>query len=149
MFITDFYMALIIGVASTLLFTEKTGITPGGLIAASYLALVFDSPITLALIFLVSFITYWLVNFVLPKFVILYGKRKFTATLIIAIVLKLVFEFTYPLTPFPTFEFRGIGVIVPALLANSYSKQGIKLTVISTLLMTGFVFTLMQILYLV
>ena len=83
MFITDFYMALIIGVASTLLFTEKTGITPGGLIAASYLALVFDSPITLALIFLVSFITYWLVNFVLPKFVILYGKRKFTATLII------------------------------------------------------------------
>ncbi|HBI91596.1 MAG TPA: poly-gamma-glutamate biosynthesis protein PgsC [Terrisporobacter glycolicus] len=149
MFITDFYMALIIGVASTLLFTEKTGITPGGLIAASYLALVFDSPITLALIFLVSFITYWLVNFVLPKFVILYGKRKFTATLIIAIVLKLVFEFAYPLTPFPTFEFRGIGVIVPALLANSYSRQGIKLTVISTLLMTGFVFALMQILYLV
>lgn len=149
MFITDFYMALIIGVASTLLFTEKTGITPGGLIAASYLALVFDSPITLALIFLVSFITYWLVNFVLPKFVILYGKRKFTATLIIAIVLKLVFEFSYPLTPFPTFEFRGIGVIVPALLANSYSRQGIKLTVISTLLMTGFVFALMQILYLV
>jgi len=149
MFITDFYMALIIGVASTLLFTEKTGITPGGLIAASYLALVFDSPITLALIFLVSFITYWLVNFVLPKFVILYGKRKFTATLIIAIVLKLVFEFAYPLTPFPAFEFRGIGVIVPALLANSYSRQGIKLTVISTLLMTGFVFALMQILYLV
>ena len=145
MFITDFYMALIIGVASTLLFTEKTGITPGGLIAASYLALVFDSPISLALVFLVSFLTYWVVNFVLPNFVILYGKRKFTATLIVAVVLKLVFEFA----PFPTFEFRGIGVIVPALLANTYSRQGIKLTVISTLLMTGFVFVLMQLLYLV
>lgn len=149
MFITDFYMALIIGVSSTLLFTEKTGITPGGLIAASYLALIFDSPITLALVFLVSFLTYWIVNFILPKFVILYGKRKFTATLIVAIVLKLIFECAYPLTPFPTFEFRGIGVIIPALLANSYSKQGIKLTVISTLLMTGFVFALMQVLYLV
>ena len=147
MFITDFYMALIIGVASTLLFTEKTGITPGGLIAASYL--VFDSPISLALVFLVSFLTYWIVNFVLPNFVILYGKRKFTATLIVAVDLKLVFEFAYPLTPFPTFEFRGIGVIVPALLANTYSRQGIKLTVISTLLMTGFVFVLMQLLYLV
>lgn len=149
MFITDFYMALIIGAVSTLLFVEKTGITPGGIIVASYLALVFDSPITLALIFLVSFLTYWIVNFILPKFMILYGKRKFTATLVVAIFLKLVFEFAYPLTPFPTFEFRGIGVIVPALLANAYCRQGIKLTVVSSILMTGFVFALMQFLYLV
>ena len=47
MYITDFYMSLIIGVIGTLLFVETFGITPGGIIVASYLALVFDSPITM------------------------------------------------------------------------------------------------------
>ena len=140
MYITDFYMSLIIGVIGTLLFVEAFGITPGGIIVASYLALVFDSPITIVLIFLVSFITYGIVNYILPKFV---------ATIVVAVILKLIFEAIYPLTPFPTFEFRGIGIIVPALLANCYARQGIKLTVISSLAMTAVVYGIMQIIYLV
>ena len=108
MYITDFYMSLIIGVIGTLLFVETFGITPGGIIVASYLALVFDSPLTMVLIFLVSFITYGIVNYILPKFVILYGRRRFVATIVVAVILKLIFEAIYPLTPFPTFEFRGI-----------------------------------------
>ena len=145
MYITDFYMSLIIGVIGTLLFVETFGITPGGIIVASYLALVFDSPITMVLIFLVSFITYG----ILPKFVILYGRRRFVATIVVAVILKLIFEAIYPLTPFPTFEFRGIGIIVPALLSNCYARQGIKLTVVSTLVMTAVVYGIMQIIYLV
>ena len=149
MYITDFYMSLIIGVVATLLFVESFGITPGGIIVASYLALVFDSPITMVLIFLVSFITYGIVNFILPKFVILYGRRRFVATIVIAVALKLIFESIYPMTPFPTFEFRGIGIIVPALLSNCYCKQGVKITLVSTLIMTAVVYGIMQIVYLV
>ena len=149
MYITDFYMSLIIGVIGTLLFVETFGITPGGIIVASYLALVFDSPITMVLIFLVSFITYGIVNYILPKFVILYGRRRFVATIVVAVILKLIFEAIYPLTPFPTFEFRGIGIIVPALLSNCYARQGIKLNVVSTLVMTAVVYGIMQIIYLV
>ena len=145
MYITDFYMSLIIGVIGTLLFVETFGITPGGIIVASYLALVFDSPITMVLIF----ITYGIVNYILPKFVILYGRRRFVATIVVAVILKLIFEAIYPLTPFPTFEFRGIGIIVPALLSNCYARQGIKLTVVSTLVMTAVVYGIMQIIYLV
>ena len=147
MYITDFYMSLVIGVVATLLFGESFGITPGGIIVASYLALVFDSPITIVLILLVSFITYGIVNFILPKFVILYGKRKFVATMIVAVTLKLIFEAIYPITPFPTFEFRGIGMIVAALLSNWYSRKGIKITLISTLVMTAIVYGIMQIVY--
>ena len=149
MYITDFYMSLIIGVVATLLFEEAFGITPGGIIVASYLALVFDSPITMALIFLVSFITYGIVNFILPKFVILYCRRRFVANIVIAVALKLIFEAIYPLTPFPTFEFRGIGIIVPALLSNCYCKQGVKITLVSTLVMTAVVYGIMQLVYLV
>ena len=149
MYITEFYMSLVIGVVVTLLFVEVFGITPGGIIASSYLALVLDSPITLVLIILVSFITYGIVTFIIPKFVILYGKRRFVATMIVAVALKLIFEAIYPITPFPTFEFRGIGIIVPALLSNAYSKQGIKLTLICTLVLTAVVYGIMQIVYLV
>ena len=119
MYITDFYMSLIIGVIGTLLFVEAFGIT------------------------------YGIVNYILPKFVILYGRRRFVATIVVAVILKLIFEAIYPLTPFPTFEFRGIGIIVPALLSNCYARQGIKLTVVSTLVMTAVVYGIMQIIYLV
>ena len=69
--------------------------------------------------------------------------------MVIAVALKLIFEAIYPLTPFPTFEFRGIGIIVPALLSNCYSKQGVKITLVSTLVMTAVVYGIMQIVYLV
>ena len=36
MYITDFYMSLIIGVIGTLLFVETFGITPGGIISFSF-----------------------------------------------------------------------------------------------------------------
>ena len=80
---------------------------------------------------------------------ILYGRRRFVATIVVAVILKLIFEAIYPLTPFPTFEFRGIGIIVPALLSNCYARQGRKLTVVSTLVMTAVVYGIMQIIYLV
>ena len=57
MYITDFYMSLVIGVVATLLFVESFGITPGGIIVASYLALVFDSQKTKVLNLLVTLIT--------------------------------------------------------------------------------------------
>ena len=67
--------------------------------------------------------------------------------MIVAVTLKLIFEAIYPITPFPTFEFRGIGIIVPALLSNCYSRQRIKITLIATLVMTAIVYGIMQIVY--
>ena len=126
---TYFYLALVIGLVISLLIEEFLGINAGGMIVPGYLAMVCDDIPQLLLIFAVSFAIYLIVNFILPHFVILFGKRKFCATLIVGIIIKLILEMFFPMLPFATIAFRGIGVITPSLIANSYSKQGIRYTV--------------------
>ena len=149
MYITEVELALIIGVVISLLFSEKFGISAGGIIAPAYLAMYFGDLKTVLIIYLVSFITFFLVQFVLPKFVILYGRRKFVACIIIATIFKLAIEFIFPVMPFEVFEFRGISIIIPALLANTYTKQGVKITVASSLGLGVIVFGIINLLMLI
>ena len=53
----------------------------------------------------------------------------------------------YPVLPYETLILRGIGVVVPALLANQFSKQGVPLTVGSSLATTALVVLVMNVLY--
>jgi gamma-polyglutamate biosynthesis protein CapC len=145
---TDLYVALVIGVVLSLVYAEKTGIMPAGLIVPGYLALVFDQPVFLLLIFSISFLTYLIVVYGISKITILYGRRKFAAMLTTGIVLKLVFDFFYPVMPFEIHEFRGLGVIVPGLIANTIQKQGVAPTVLSTLALSGITFAIISLFYL-
>ncbi|ADE68032.1 poly-gamma-glutamate biosynthesis protein PgsC [Priestia megaterium] len=148
MFGSDLYIALVLGVTLSLIFTEKTGVLPAGLIVPGYLALVFDQPITILMIFLISILTYVIVVYGISKVVILYGRRKFTAMLITGIVIKVAFDYFFPILPFEVFELRGIGIIVPGLIANTMQKQGLPLTVGTTVLLSGVTFGIMQVYYL-
>lgn len=148
MFGSDLYIALVLGVILSLIFTEKTGVLPAGLVVPGYLALVFDQPLFMLMILFISLLTYFIVTFGVSKVVILYGRRKFAAMLTTGIILKLVFDYLYPTMPFEIYEFRGIGVIVPGLIANTIQKQGLILTVSSTLLLSGLTFLIMFVYYL-
>ncbi|SFE60754.1 poly-gamma-glutamate biosynthesis protein PgsC [Alteribacillus iranensis] len=145
MFGADLYISLVIGVVLSLIYAEKTGVLPAGLIVPGYLALVFDQFVLLGIVFLISFITYFLVVHVIGKVTILYGRRKFAAMLTTGMVLKIVFDYFYPILPFEIHELRGIGVIVPGLIANTIQKQGVVPTVGSTLLLSGISFVIMSI----
>ena len=148
MFGSDLYIALVLGVLVSLLFAEKTGILPAGLVVPGYLALIFDQPIFIAMVLVISILTYLIVTHIFSRFTILYGRRKFAAMLTTGIALKLVFDFFYPIMPFEIYEFRGIGVIVPGLIANTIQKQGLPFTLGSTLLLSGVTFIIMNIYYL-
>lgn len=143
MFGTDLYVALTLGVLLSLLFSEKTGIIPAGLIVPGYLGLIFDQPVFLMMVLLISLFTYVIVTYGISRFVILYGRRKFAAMLVVGISLKLIFDYFYPIMPFEIYEFRGIGIIVPGLIANTIQKQGLVVTLGSTLLVSGATFGLM------
>src|SRR5699024_9213359 len=112
MFGSDLYIALVVGVILSLIFAEKTGIIPAGMVVPCYLALVFDQPIFIAVIFVISILTFVILQYGLSKFIFLYGRGKFAAMLSVGIMLKLVFDFAYPAIPFEILEFRAIGVIV-------------------------------------
>ncbi len=80
---------------------------------------------------------------------ILYGRRKFAAMLITGICLKIALDFLYPIVPFEISEFRGIGIIVPGLIANTIQKQGLTITFASTLFLSGATFAIMFAYYLI
>ena len=145
MFGSELYVALVLGVTLSLIFAEKTGIVPAGLIVPGYLALVFDQWQIMLIILAISILTYFIVAHGLSRWVILYGRRKFAAMMITGICLKLILDFVYPAMPFEIFEFRGIGIIVPGLIANTIQRQGMPLTLGSTLLLSGITFGLMNV----
>jgi gamma-polyglutamate biosynthesis protein CapC len=140
MFGTELYLSLVVGVIVSLVYAERTGVIPAGLIVPGYLALVLDQVIFVAAIFLLSFLTFVVVDRGISKVAILYGRRRFVAMLSVGIVLKLIFDALYPMMPFEVYEFRGIGVIVPGLIANAIHRQGVPHTVLSTLLLSGLTF---------
>ncbi len=140
MFGTELYLSLVIGVVVSLVYAERTGVIPAGLVVPGYLALVFDQVVFVTLIFLISFVTFLVVDRGVSRFVILYGRRRFVAMLGVGILCKLVFDAFYPAMPFHVYEFRGIGVIVPGLIANAIHRQGVPHTVFSTVLLSGVTF---------
>lgn len=146
MTLTHFYLAIIIGTVLSLIVDELFGIQCGGYIVPGYLAMVCDDFAYVLMVFALSLIVYLIINYVLPKFVILFGKRKFAVSLILSIVLKLIFECFYPMLPFAVVGFRGIGAITPSLLANTYSKQSITYTIPATLIVSYITFWLVNLL---
>lgn len=149
MFGSDLYIALILGVVLSLIFAERTGIVPAGLVVPGYLALIFDQPLFLVMVLFISILTYIIVTYGVSRFTILYGRRKFAAMLITGIILKLIFDFFYPVMSFEIYEFRGIGVIVPGLIANTMQKQGVWVTLGSTLFLSAATFLIMYVYYLI
>src|SRR5699024_6095996 len=145
MFGTDLYVSLAVGMVIALLFAEKTGIVPAGLVVPGYLALVFDQWRFLVVIIFVSVVTYLIVQFGVTKFVILYGRRKFAAMLIVIIMVKLIFDYFYPIMPFEVYEFRCIGIIVPGIIANTIQKQGVVVTLASTLIVSFLTFLMLMV----
>jgi len=140
---SDLYVALAIGVIVSLIFAERTGIVPAGLVVPGYLALVLDQPVFVLLILFISLVTYFVVTYGIARVVILYGRRKFSAMLIVGMVVKLVLDYFYPVIPFEIFEFRGIGIIVPGIIANTIQRQGVPVTLISTGFVTLVTFVLL------
>ena len=141
--ITQFYLAIIIGTVLSLLLEEIAGISCGGIIVPGYLAMVCDDIPTLLIILFISFVCYLVVNFGLSKVMILYGKRKFAVTLVIALVLNIILKIAFPfinVVPFEAITFRGVGAITPALLANTYARQGIRYTLPACAVVTAVTF---------
>lgn len=133
---SELYFSLFVGVVLSLIFAEKFGINPAGLVVPGYLALIFDQPIMLLSVLIISCLTYFIVSNGISKWVILYGRRKFAAMILTGMVIKFIFDLLYPLTPFEMVEVSGIGVVIPGIIANTIQKQGVAITLSTTMLLT-------------
>ena len=139
--ITHARFAIIIGLFMALLLYEKYKISPGGMVVPGYIALYINHPEEILYTFLLAFVVYFFVARLLIPHMILFGRRRFTVTILTGAVFAMITEsliHTYlPFEPFA--EFNYIGIIIPGLIANEFVRENRPTGV---LLAIGFVSTL-------
>jgi poly-gamma-glutamate biosynthesis protein PgsC/CapC len=125
--------AFMFGVAVSMLLYERRHLTTGSIVVPGYIATFLAMPLTIVATFANALISYWLVNKLLRRWFLLYGRTKFTVLAMISILIQtLMLQFS------PTGGWLwesnikllvGVGYVVPALIAHDMGRQGMKKTV--------------------
>ncbi len=124
--------AFVAGIVVSMVNYERRHITTGSIVVPGYIAVFLLQPAVLAATFLNAFVSYWVVNRVLPRWFLLYGKNKFAVLSVISIALQTAM---LKLSPSGSYLWEqdvplliGAGYVVPALIAHDMARQGIKKT---------------------
>lgn len=134
------YTSIILGIFVSLIFTELTGISAGGIVVPAYLALTVNQPSVLISTVAIGLIAYVVVEFGLSRFIMLYGKRKFAAFVFVALILRIALNFALGGIFDALDALTSVGVITAALIASTVSKQGLPYTLIGTVVATAIVY---------
>lgn len=124
---------ILTGIVVSLLITEFTGYSPGGIVVAGYLALFANQPLWLAGTLVAAVMTHIVVR-LLGNHLLLYGRRLFAIYLITGVLISqggmLLSRGRMPWDV----GFLVIGYLLPGLLARDFARQGILLTTLTTCL---------------
>ncbi len=132
-------VAIGVGLAISLLFSELFGLAAGGMVVPGYVALYLDQPASILLTLCCSVFTYFIVH-LLSTFVIIYGRRRTVMMIIFGYIIRILFDFL-PLGSLGSFETLAgeeattqvIGYIIPGLVAIWMDRQGIVETLTALL----------------
>ncbi|TGL85104.1 poly-gamma-glutamate biosynthesis protein PgsC [Leptospira congkakensis] len=124
----------------SLVFSELFGILGTGLVVPGYLALSFHHPKDIALTFLIAFLSYLCVE-ILSNFLLIFGKRKVVFILLFGYFFGYLLNYQVLPDLDITYlsEVRGIGFIIPGLIAIWYERQGVLETTSVLILASIFV----------
>lgn len=130
-----------LGLLVGILYYSVVGLLPGGLIVPGYIALYLHSPLRIFATMISSLVTFYFVRHVVYNFVILYGRRRFLAMVLVGFIVKWLSDQLFIFFPFTDFfpgtvEVRVIGYIITGLIANSFAEQGIFPTIYSILIVS-------------
>lgn len=132
-------VAIGVGLAVSLVFSEMFGLAAGGMVVPGYFALYLNRPVDIVLTLMAAIATYFLVH-LMSTFVIVYGKRRTVLMILVGYLVRMVME----MIPFQAArvvdlsgaeEFAVIGYIIPGLIAIWIDRQGLVETL--TALMTA------------
>lgn len=119
------------GILVSLVFTELTGLSPGGVIVPAYFVLYFHDPMRMVLTLGMSLLCIGIVR-LLSNFMILYGRRRFAVYLLLGIVLKVIFAFIFTNSPVAVPNLSlSIGYVIPGLLGREAERQGVGVTFVA------------------
>ncbi len=122
---------LFIGILVSLFITETTGFSPGGIVAAGYLALFALQPAWLGGTLTVALLCWGIVR-LLGRRLLLYGRRLFAMHLLVGMLLgQAVMLFGRNLSQ-EDWSLTVIGWIIPGLLSRDFDRQGFLPTMVAT-----------------
>jgi poly-gamma-glutamate biosynthesis protein PgsC/CapC len=121
---------LVFGVAFGMVFTELTGISPGGLIVPGYIALYWNQPDRLSLTAGIAIATACTLK-LLSRWLLLYGRRRYALFLLVGFTLKSGTQLFLP-SLFPVLGgLEAVGWLVPGIIASDIDKQGVVKTLLA------------------
>ena len=115
---------LLLGILFSLIFTEFTDLSPGGIIVPAYFAMYCNEPWRLAMTAAAALLCVAVVRF-FSGYMILYGRRRFAVYIMTGILLRFLAAFAVP------GSVLSIGWLIPGLLGKDIEKQGPILTLLS------------------
>ena len=118
---TELY--LVAGVVLGLLFTELTGISPGGIIVPGYIALFWHQPDRLALTAAVALAT-MLVLRLLSRWLLLFGRRRYALFLLVGFTQRAGAQLALPGLVPALGGLEAVGWLIPGIIASDMDKQG-------------------------
>lgn len=126
-------LAIGIGLAVSLLFSELFGLAAGGMVVPGYIALSLSNPIAVALTIGAGFATYAIVH-ALASVVIVYGRRRTVLTILVGYLVGTVVRLLVGSAGAAPHEYALVGHIIPGLIANWFERQGIIATTATLLI---------------
>ena len=117
--VTLFLAGILVAVAVE----ELTGVSPGGMVAAPFLAIILGDWRLLVLSIAVTVVTFLLLRFAETWF-LLYGRRRLGYAILVGLFLKAGFLTLFPhWVPSPT-GLAMVGYVVPGVVAEWCMRQG-------------------------
>ena len=130
-------VAIGVGLAVSLAFSEMFGLAAGGMVVPGYFALYLDKPLDVALTIVAGMGTYLVVH-LMSTFVIIYGKRRTVLMILIGYLVRMFMD-TLPYDALRSLAVPGaaeltvIGYIIPGLIALWMDRQGLVETLCALL----------------
>ena len=124
-------VAIGIGLAVSLLFSELFGLAAGGMVVPGYIAIFLGKPFDVMLTLAAAIVSYFIVH-LLSSFVIIYGRRRTVMMILVGYCIRMLIEFI----PFDSLasigllsigdpSFKVVGYIIPGLIAIWIDRQGL------------------------
>jgi len=130
-----------LGVVIALIYSELTGIVPGGLIVPAFVATSLDQPLR-ALVTLAAALVAMAIYRLASKYFLLFGRRRFVFLLLLGACLSELSFYLSRLYSAPSHqaflssEWRVLGLIIPGLLSSNLERQKFWLALASFVIVT-------------
>ena len=134
-----YHEIVVAGVAISLIFAELTGLSPAGLIVPGYIALSLQTPRRVVYTLAVAVVA-WGCARLLSRWMILYGRRRFSVLVLLAFAIDTAVS-VFGLLPYDP---GLIGVLVPGIMAQEMEKQGLVKSLLSLAVVVGILVLIMM-----